>query len=115
MGKQVLCACTFCRSVSNNVGKYVSISTYTRHRRQEKELQDTSTSTSLINVKNLSLDNNNRQNQNELEIKIRNFISLPSILINTFSEVSNLSKSALEYNHQDSELEKPGSGLKKKY
>ncbi|CAG8691071.1 6283_t:CDS:2, partial [Gigaspora rosea] len=65
MGKQVLCACTFCRSAFNNVGRYVSISTRSRHRRQEKSFKNISP---LNNTQNLIYNNIFNLAENNLEL-----------------------------------------------
>ncbi|CAG8610091.1 10754_t:CDS:2, partial [Scutellospora calospora] len=41
MGKKVLCICTFCLQETNNNGKFLSISSRTRHRKREKNIQNT--------------------------------------------------------------------------
>ncbi|CAG8523147.1 33902_t:CDS:2 [Gigaspora margarita] len=75
---------------SNNVEKYVSASTQTRHRRQEKRFQDIPITTLSINVQHLN--NNNAQSNASLEIANYTFNSLPLQLLNSSSTVFNLSK-----------------------
>jgi hypothetical protein len=58
MGKKVLCICMFCLQETNNYGKFLSISTRTRHRKREKNLQNTFTISNNINrqINTISLE-----------------------------------------------------------
>ncbi|CAG8757669.1 997_t:CDS:2, partial [Cetraspora pellucida] len=96
MERQVLCVCTFCRNVSNNVGIYVSVSTRTRHRRQEKDFKNMSPIL-LITTQDLNPYDDNIQPYNSPEMS--NFIFNPSpTLVNPLALVSNLSINELESN-----------------